>query len=237
MHASARGPRRSSSTLRTTPPAGCYPETTLRRLSDALLSAGKRIGRTIYVVSDEPYRKLSYNAAPVPGIMSRYPHSIVVHFLFQGPLAARRTHRVCGGEPGRGGRETYRGRHHPQHAILGYVNAPALMQRVVSRIQGASVDVEIYRRKREPVSVPRSSSMGYQLTVPEGAFYLFPKAPAADDLAFVEALQGELILVVPGRGFGLPGYFRIAYCVDTPVIERSLPGFERVIRRHGPESG
>jgi len=114
--------------------------------------------------------------------------------------------------------------------ILGYVNAPALMQRVVSRIQGVSVDVEIYRRKRD-LFCTALSSMGYELTVPEGAFYIFPKAPGGDDLSFVQALKEELILAVPGRGFGMPGYFRIAYCVDTPVIERSLPGFQRAIEK------
>jgi aspartate aminotransferase len=75
--------------------------------------------------------------------------------------------------------------------------------------------------------------MGYQFAVPEGAFYIFPRAPGGDDLAFVRALQEELVLVVPGRGFNAPGYFRIAYCVDTPVIERSLPGFQRVIGKLG----
>jgi aspartate aminotransferase len=75
--------------------------------------------------------------------------------------------------------------------------------------------------------------MGYQFTVPEGAFYIFPKAPGGDDLIFVRALQEQLVLVVPGRGFGSSGYFRIAYCVDTPVIERSLVGFQRVIRTLG----
>jgi aspartate aminotransferase len=117
--------------------------------------------------------------------------------------------------------------------ILGYVNAPALMQRVICSLQGVSVDVEIYRRKRD-LFCAALTGMGYQFAVPEGAFYIFPKAPGGDDLAFVRALQEELVLVVPGRGFSLPGYFRIAYCVDTPVIERSLPGFERVIRAIGP---
>jgi aspartate aminotransferase len=116
--------------------------------------------------------------------------------------------------------------------ILGYVNAPGLMQRVIGSLQGASVDVEIYCRKRD-MFCAELSSMGYQFAVPEGAFYIFPKAPGGDDLAFVKALQEELVLVVPGRGFSMPGYFRIAYCVDTPVIERSLPGFRRVIQALG----
>jgi aspartate aminotransferase len=114
--------------------------------------------------------------------------------------------------------------------ILGYVNAPALMQRVIASLQGTSVDVEIYRRKRD-LFCAALSSMGYSLEVPQGAFYIFPRAPGGDDLAFVRALQEELILVVPGRGFSAPGYFRIAYCVDTAVIERSLPGFQRTISK------
>ena len=98
------------------------------------------------------------------------------------------------------------------------------------------MDVEIYRRKRD-LFCSALAAMGYELTVPEGAFYLFPKAPGGDDLAFVQALQEELVLVVPGRGFSMPGYFRIAYCVDTPVIERSLPGFQRAIGKlAGPGS-
>jgi aspartate aminotransferase len=114
--------------------------------------------------------------------------------------------------------------------ILGYVNAPALMQRVVSRLQGIVVDVEAYRKRRD-LFCDALGSMGYRFNKPEGAFYLFPQAPGGDDLAFVRALQEELILVVPGRGFALPGYFRIAYCVKTATIERSLPGFERVARK------
>jgi aspartate aminotransferase len=103
---------------------------------------------------------------------------------------------------------------------------------VVSRIQGLSVDVEIYRRKRE-LFCGALRSMGYHFAVPEGAFYIFPRAPGGDDLAFVQALQEERVLVVPGRGFRMPGWFRIAYCVDTRVIERALPAFQKVISKLG----
>jgi aspartate aminotransferase len=212
------------------PTGRIYPEATLRRLADMLSRAGKTTGRTIYLLSDEPYRKIAYAGASVPAVMRLYPHSIVVTsyskdlslpgerigFAAVCPAAEDANHLVngiilC-------------------TRILGYVNAPGLMQRVISRLQGMSVDVEIYQRKRD-LFCAALSSMGYQLTVPEGAFYIFPRAPGGDDLAFVQALQQERILVVPGRGFSLPGYFRIAYCVDTPVIERSFPGFERVSRR------
>ena len=212
------------------PTGRIYPEATLRRLSDALLQAGKKTGRTIYLLSDEPYRKLAYGGASVPGIMSLYPHAIVVASYSKDlSLPGERIGYAAVNPAADDARRLVDGIILCTR-ILGYVNAPALMQRVVARIQGVAVDVEIYRRKRD-IFCKALSAMGYQFAVPEGAFYIFPKAPGGDDLKLVEALQEELILAVPGRGFSLPGYFRIAYCVDTPVIERSLPGFERVIRK------
>jgi aspartate aminotransferase len=214
------------------PTGRIYPEATLEKLSAALLAAGKKAGRAIYLLSDEPYRRLAYGGAKVPGVMSAYPHSILVAsyskdlslpgerigYVAVNPAADDVSHLVDGIIL--------------STRILGYVNAPALMQRVVAKIQGVAVDVEIYRKKRD-LFCDALAKMGYQFAVPEGAFYIFPKAPGGDDLAFVQALQEELILVVPGRGFASPGYFRIAYCVDTPVIERSLPGFEKVMRKMG----
>ena len=212
------------------PTGRIYPEATLRELAGMLLEAGKRIGHAIYIVSDEPYRKLAYGGARVPGIMGLYPHSIVVTsyskdlslpgerigFAAVNPAADDSARLVDGIILAT--------------RILGYVNAPALMQRVICSLQGLAVDVEIYRKKRD-LFCSELSRMGYRFAVPEGAFYIFPEAPGGDDLEFVRALQEELVLVVPGRGFSMPGWFRIAYCVDTPVIERSLPGFERVIRK------
>ena len=105
--------------------------------------------------------------------------------------------------------------------ILGYVNAPALMQRVVREIHDESVDVSVYKRKRDMLCAGLKR-IGYDFQVPDGTFYLFPKAPGGDDLAAVSALQEQRILTVPGRGFGLQGYFRIAFCVEDEVISRSL---------------
>jgi aspartate aminotransferase len=212
------------------PTGRIYPEATLRKLSAALVQAGKKTGRTIYLLSDEPYRKLAYGEAKVPGIMSLYPHSIVMASYSKDlSLPGERIGYVAVNPAADDAARLIDGIILCTR-ILGYVNAPALMQRVVSKIQGIAVDVEIYRRKRD-LFCSALSAMGYEFAVPEGAFYIFPKAPGGDDLAFVNALQEELILVVPGRGFGMPGYFRIAYCVDTPVIERSLPGFQRVIEK------
>ncbi len=212
------------------PTGRIYPEETLVELADMLERAGKRTGRTIYLLADEPYRKLVYDGARVPGIMKLYPHSIVVTSHSKDlSLPGERIGYVVVSPRAEDAKKLVDGIILCTR-ILGYVNAPALMQRAVARIQGLSVDVEIYRKKRD-LFCSALSSMGYEFTKPQGAFYIFPRAPGGDDLAFVQVLQEELILVVPGRGFSLPGWFRIAYCVDTRFIERSLDGFERAARK------
>jgi len=214
------------------PTGRIYPERTLRALADMLLRAGRRKGRTIYLLSDEPYRRLAYDGTEVPGIMRLYPHSIAITSHSKDlSLPGERIGFVAVNPAADDARGLIDGIILSTR-ILGYVNAPALMQRAVAGIQAAAVDIEIYRKKRD-LFCSALSSMSYQFTRPEGAFYIFPKAPGGDDLAFVRALQEELILVVPGGGFQLPGYFRIAYCVDTAVIERSFDGFRKAARALG----
>ena len=118
--------------------------------------------------------------------------------------------------------------------ILGFVNAPAIMQRAIARVMDQCVDVSLYQKKRD-LLCHGLVACGYDITTPEGAFYLFPKAPIEDDVAFVSALQEENILTVPGSGFGGPGHFRIAYCVDDDTIKNAMPGFERAIKRFQKE--
>jgi aspartate aminotransferase len=212
------------------PSGRVYPEKTLRDLSRMLLEAGRRNGRTIYLLSDEPYRKLVYDGTVVPGIMRLYPHSIVVSSYSKDLSIPGERIGYVAVSPEAEDSGTLVDGIVLCTRILGYVNAPALMQRIVSRLQGACVDPGIYRKKRD-ILCEALEGMGYELSRPQGAFYLFPKAPGGDDLALVKELQEELILVVPGRGFSLPGYFRISYCVETDVIERALPGFQRVARK------
>ena len=114
--------------------------------------------------------------------------------------------------------------------ILGFVNAPALMQKIIACLQGASVDIALYRRKRDLLCEGLADA-GYDFVTPPGTFYLFPRTPVADDVKFVQALQDELILVVPGSGFMGSGHFRIAFCVDDDTIVNALPGFKRVRER------
>jgi len=214
------------------PTGRIYPRRTLEELARMLTAASRKAGRTIYLLSDEPYRKLVYDGAEVPGIMSLYPHSIVVTSHSKDlSLPGERIGHVAVNPAADDAKKLVDGIILCTR-ILGYVNAPALMQRAVAKIQGLSVDIEVYRKKRD-LFCTALRAMGYEFATPQGAFYIFPKAPGGDDLAFVQALQEELILVVPGRGFSLPGYFRIAYCVDTAFIQRSLAGFEKVARKLG----
>jgi len=107
------------------------------------------------------------------------------------------------------------------------VNAPALMQRAVARLQGVGVDVTPYQRNRD-VLCEALAAAGFHVVKPEGAFYLFPRSPIEDDVAFCREMQQHLVLVVPGSGFGLAGHFRLAYCVPPEVVDGALPAFREV---------
>jgi aspartate aminotransferase len=115
--------------------------------------------------------------------------------------------------------------------VLGFVNAPALMQRVVARLQGVGVDVTPYRRNRDVLCAGLTKA-GFTVSKPEGAFYLFPRSPLDDDVAFCKEMQENLVLVVPGSGFGLAGHFRMAYCVAPHVVDCALPVFEKVGKKY-----
>jgi aspartate aminotransferase len=212
------------------PTGQVYGETALVALAEALTRRGRELGRTIYLLSDEPYRKIVYDGVRVPSILAIYPESIIatsyskdisipgerLGFLAVSPRATYRKELLAGCTMA--------------NRILGFINAPALMQRVVCSLQGLSVDIAQYQRKRD-LLCDGLREAGYAVTPPPGAFYLFPKAPIADDVAFVRALQEELILTVPGSGFGAPGFFRIAYCVADATITGAMPGFKRVLQR------
>jgi len=212
------------------PTGQVYPEDNLKELGELLASKSRRFSRTIYLVSDEPYRKIIYDGIRVPDIFTAYPDSIIttsyskdlsipgerIGFIAVNPAATYRNELMAGlGLANR---------------ILGFVNAPAMMQRVVAAVQGSAVDIKHYARKRELLCTGLEK-LGYEFVKPAGAFYLFPKSPIPDDVEFVKALQEELILAVPGAGFGGPGHFRLAFCVDDAVITNAMPAFEKAIRR------
>lgn len=211
------------------PTGKVYDGTSLKQLGDLLSGYGRKQGQPIYLISDEPYRKIVYDGTPVPSIFQAYTNSIsVTSYSKDLSLPGERIGylAVHPQAPDRGElieAMTFTNR------ILGFVNAPALMQRLLPAVQGLTVDIGLYQKKRD-LFYQGLTKAGYQLIKPEGAFYLFPRSPIPDDVAFVQALQEELILTVPGTGFGTPGYFRIAYCVPDQTIEKSLAGFEKVFK-------
>ncbi len=212
------------------PSGQIYSAASLQDLGDLLNRKGKELGRPVYLVSDEPYRKIVYDDASVPCILKYYPHSIMATSYSKDLSLPGERIGFAAINPAAEGAEQIMGAMTLANRILGFVNAPALMQRAVAALQGVCVDVEAYARKRD-VLVKALKSFGYELINPPGAFYLFPRSPLPDDVEFVKLLQEENVLVVPGSGFGGPGHFRIAYCVADETIERSLPGFERAMKK------
>ena len=212
------------------PTGKVYSAQELQDLGKLLKGYSQKKGDLIYLVSDEPYRKIVYNGIMVPSIFDAYEESFVgTSFSKDLSLPGERI-GYAAANPDISEKDAIVDGLIFCNRVLGYVNAPALMQRAVSGLLNISVDVSIYEKKRNML-YDGLTSFGYECHKPEGAFYLFPKTPIEDDVAFVAALQEENILTVPGSGFGGPGYFRIAYCVSDRTIEKSLPRFEKVIQR------
>jgi aspartate aminotransferase len=212
------------------PTGKVYAEGELEALGKLLADCSEKFGQPIYLISDEPYRKIAYDGINVPSIFDAYRESFVVtSFSKDLSLPGERIGYVAL-NPDVTDKGMIAGGMVLCNRILGYVNAPALMQRAIAFLLEESVDISIYQKKRD-ILYDGLLSSGYDLVKPEGAFYLFPRTPIEDDVAFVSALQEENILTVPGSGFGGPGHFRIAYCVEDKTIERSLPGFEKVIKK------
>ena len=212
------------------PSGAVYSGEQLEALAELLRRKQAEHGSEIFLLSDEPYRRLIYDDLIYPQVFPHYENTIVVN-----------SHAKDLGLPGE--RIGYIAVHpaYPQREelvdglifctrTLGFVNAPALMQHVIQSLQGISVDVADYQRKRDYL-YSQLTEMGYSVVKPQGAFYLFPRSPLADDGAFVDALQEWNVLTVPGKGFGTPGHFRISYCVEDWVLEGALKGFAAAAER------
>ena len=210
------------------PTGAVYSATELAELGEVLQRASQKFGRRIYLVSDEPYRKIIYDGS-VPSTFQAYPHTIVVSsYSKELSVAGERIGYLAV---------------HPDAEDAGLVtsaaivintmlcvNAPSMLQLAVARLQGISVDVSIYKRRRD-IFCQGLADAGYEFNIPQGAFYLFPKSPIPDDVKFLSILKNELILAVPGVGFGAPGYFRLSYAVPDATIEGSFGGFRRARER------
>ena len=219
-------------------PTGCiYSEADMRRLADIVNRVNAQreaelgdAARPLYLLSDEPYRAFAYDGAVVPPVMPLTPYAVVLgSFSKTLSLAGERIGYVA---------------IHPEmpdgamlvnavtltNRTLGFVNAPVIGQRLAAQLLDQTVDLEIYDRRRKLMAKVLREA-GIEFTEPKGAFYFFPKAPGGDDLKFVDALQEELILVVPGRGFGMAGHVRLSCSVDEKIIARSAEGFKRAVAK------
>ena len=212
------------------PTGHVYSEESLNELGELLKIKGEKLNRTIYLVSDEPYRKIVYDGIKVPSIFTCYNESIITASYSKDISIPGERLGFVAINPNASFKDDLKAAMAVTNRILGFVNAPALMQRVVARLQGISVDISEYARKRDLICNGLADS-GYEFVKPSGAFYLFPKTPISDDVEFVRSLQKELIIAVPGSGFGGPGHFRIAFCVDDDTIKNSFPGFKKVMER------
>ena len=214
------------------PSGAVYSAGLLQEMGDLLRRKMREYGSEIFLISDEPYRRIIYDGLTYPQVLPHYAPSIVVHSHAKDlALPGERIGYIAVNPDYEGKTELVDGLVFCNR-ILGFVNAPALMQHVIRSLQGLTVDVADYQRKRDYLH-GQLTGMGYDCFRPQGAFYLFPRAPGGDDLAFVDELQQYNVLTVPGRGFGLEGYFRISFCVEDRVLEGSLEGFAAAARTMG----
>jgi len=207
-----------------------YSEDFLHRLGELLHKKETQYETQIFLISDEAYRKIIYDGLKYPSVWHHHPQSIIgtshskdlalpgerIGYIAVHPDCSQREELVDG--------LIFCNR------TLGYVNAPALMQHIVQHLQQVTVSVAEYQKKRDFL-YDHLIAMGYSVVKPMGAFYMFPKSPLEDDVAFVMELQQWKVLTVPGSGFGTPGYFRISYCVDGRTLEGCLAGFKKVARK------
>lgn len=209
-----------------------YSEETIGKLAEIMNKKQKEFNTSIYLISDEPYRELAYDGIEVP-YLTKYYDNTVIGYSFSKSLSLpgeRIGYLVIPKEV-----DDYANMIQAANVanrILGFVNAPSLIQRAVAKCIDAKVDIDIYNRNRE-LLYNSLISYGYQCVKPQGAFYLFIKALEEDDKAFANKAKEHNLLIVPGSSFGCAGYCRIAYCVDYNMLERSLPKFQELAGEYG----
>lgn len=209
-----------------------YSEEVIKKLAKIMEDKQKEFGTEIYLISDEPYRELAYDGVEVP-YLTKYYANTVVGYSFSKSLSLpgeRIGYLVIPSEM-------------PDYTnvfaaasianrILGFVNAPSLIQRAVAKVIDEQTDIDYYNRNRE-LLYGSLKEYGFECIKPEGAFYLFVKSPVADEKEFCNKAKAYNILMVPGSSFACPGYVRIAYCVAYETIERSLPSFKKLAEEFG----
>jgi aspartate aminotransferase len=210
-----------------------YSADLMTQIGELLRKKEAEYGTEIFIVSDEPYKKIIYDGLKYPSPLNFHRHSIIATSHSKDlSIAGERIgyvalHPECD--------------HHDDMItglvfctrVLGFINAPAFMQNVVRHLQDVTIPVSEYQRKRDFI-YSNLIRMGYQVNKPQGAFYIFPKCPIEDDVAFVHELQHDYhVLTVPGVAFGVHGYFRLVYCVEDELMDKCIPGLEKIAKKYG----
>lgn len=211
-----------------------YSEETLQKIAAILEKKQKEFGTSIVLLSDEPYRELAYDGAVVPYVTKYYRNTVVCYSYSKSlSLPGERIGYLVIPDELTESRDVFTAAT-IANRVIGCVNAPSLIQRVIKRCieKGAAVNLDAYDKNRN-LLYNSLKKYGFECIRPEGAFYLFVKAPVADDKAFCAQAQKHNLLLVPGSSFACPGYVRIAYCVSYEQIERSMPAFEALAKEYG----
>ena len=211
-----------------------YTQKTLEALGALLTQKSREYGHPIYLISDEPYRELAYGVE-VPFVPLIYPNTVVCYSYSKSlSLPGERIGYIYVPDSAADSRALYAAVAGAARSA-GHVCAPSLWQKVIARCAGLRPDLQAYDRNRKAL-YEGLTAMGYEMAKPDGAFYLFIKAPGGDANAFSEKAKERDLLLVPGDGFGCPGYFRICYCVSYDMIRRSLPVFRALINKSGTDA-
>lgn len=211
-----------------------YTGQTLEALGALLTQKSREYGHPIYLISDEPYRELTYGVE-VPFVPLIYPNTVVCYSYSKSlSLPGERIGYIYVPDSAADSRALYAAVAGAARSA-GHVCAPSLWQKVIARCAGLRPDLQAYDRNRKAL-YEGLTAMGYEMAKPDGAFYLFIKAPGGDANAFSEKAKERDLLLVPGDGFGCPGYFRICYCVSYDMIQRSLPVFRALINKSGTDA-
>ena len=202
-----------------------YSRKMLKELASVLNKYSSDNNNPIYLISDEPYKKIVFDGVETPNILELYENSIYITSHSKDLAIPGERIGYVAVHPKCADAENLMSGLIFCNRVLGFVNAPALIQRAIKNVQNVSVDAELYRKKRDFLYA-ELIQIGYSVVKPQWAFYFFPKSPLKDEVLFTQKLAEKKVLVVPGRGFGSPGYFRISYCLPDQVLEGSIAGFE-----------
>ncbi len=208
-----------------------YPAGTIQAMADILRKKQAAYGKEIYLVSDEPYRELAYDGNEVPFLTHYYDNTFVTYSFSKSlSIPGERIGYIAACPKMAGCSQALSGLS-VANRMLGFVNAPSLMQKALVASMGAKTDVAYYDRNRQLI-YGSLAKLGFTCAKPQGAFYLWVKSPDADEKKFVEAAKRHHILLVGGATFSCPGYVRLAYCVSYEMIERSLPAFKKLAEEY-----